>query len=58
MMEKLTFENTVSKILKEGHVKSMKVPRMYKEVETQWTRRKRYVETVAKRYGLYILSSL
>ena len=31
---RLTFKNTVSKILEEGHV-------------SQWTRRKRYVETVA-----------
>ena len=38
---RLTFENTVLKLLEEGYVKSM-----YEEVG-QWTRLKRYVETVA-----------
>ena len=44
----LTFENTVSKILEEGHVKSMRTPRRacMKSFMTV-TRRKRYVETVA-----------
>ena len=30
---RLTFENTVSKILEEGHVKSMRTPRMYEAKE-------------------------
>ena len=42
---RLTFENIVPKILEEGHVKSMRTPR--RVCMKRWTRRKRYVETVA-----------
>ena len=43
---RLTFENTVSKILEEGHVKSTRTPRRA-YMKRLMTRRKRYVETVA-----------
>ena len=43
---RLTFKNTVSNMLEESHVKSQN-EEPPKGIDEQWTRRKRYAETVA-----------